>query len=168
MEKAKYKYKQTVEYLKECIDNGTYRVTREQLMLALVGYHITDKQQLKDFTSALSNFKTRHLVHEGIILTRRGSNDCYTIEYTSQSQENKQELIEEKTVAVENNNANIAALKALEKDNQKLFLEKDDLLIEKEGLEKECEFLRQQCEKLLAREEEYKKIIQSLCSLATN
>lgn len=168
MEKTKYKYKQAVEYLKKCIDDGTYRVTRKQLMLALVGYHITDEQELKDFTSALSNLKTRHLVREGIILTRRGSNDCYTIEYTSQSQENKQELIEEKTVAVENNNANIAALKALEKDNQKLFLEKDDLLIEKEGLEKECEFLRQQCEKLLAREEEYKKIIQSLCSLATN
>ena len=51
------------------------------------------------------------------------------------------------------------AMQALEKDNQKLF-------IQNEELQKKCDELRQTCERFAEKEVEYKKIIASFYSLA--
>ena len=51
------------------------------------------------------------------------------------------------------------AMQALEKDNQKLFLQNEEL-------QQECNELRQACERFAEKEIEYKKIIASFYSLA--
>ena len=62
------------------------------------------------------------------------------------------------TIKVEPGNIS-NAMQALEKDNQKLF-------IQNEELKKRCDGLHQTCERLAQKEVEYKKIIASFYSLA--
>ena len=62
------------------------------------------------------------------------------------------------TIKVESGDIN-NAIQALERDNQRLFLQNEEL-------QEKCDELRQTCERLAEKEIEYKKIIASFYSLA--
>ena len=69
-------------------------------------------------------------------------------------------LVEKSKTTIKVESGNISnAMQALEKDNQKLF-------IQNEELKKRCDGLHQTCERLAKKEVEYKKIIASFYSLA--
>lgn len=158
----KYDYDKTIKFLKE-VANTTGKTTREDLMIAMTGSVLKSKEELNCFTSALSNLKVRKLLKHNIDLQRDEKGD-YIIKNISQNLNEANEIKEDdkltyNPVKVVAKTTKDTTLEALEKDNQKLFLEK-------EKLKEQYEILESQYKMLLSKEKEYKNIIQSFYALA--
>lgn len=147
MVEIKYNYEETAEALKKIADT-TQKISRHDLMLLLAGKIAENNKESTNFSAALNNLKNRRLKAMGIeVATINKPSDpgglVYSIKYT------------EKKPIVEAN----ASMQALQKDNQRMF-------VENESLTNEVAKLRVDLEIMKAREIEYKKIITSFYSLA--
>ena len=152
-QESKFNYDKGFEFLKEIADT-TGTTTREDIMIAMFG-SIVDKENAQPFSAALNHLKVKRLRKHGIDLIR-GKDETYTVKYLCQDLNNLNNIeneYEQKTVLVKS-----PILEALEKDNQKLYLEKEQLKLK-------CQELENQYTVLLTKEKEYKNIIESLHKL---
>lgn len=161
MIESKYNYSKTAEVLKEVADT-TQTISRVELMKLMAGDVIEDKKELMRFSSAINNLKNRTLVKLNIELTpvqdpvNKNKVNHYTVRYIT---EKKPEWRESKAVKKTEERPSDLALSALQKNNQKLFL---DL----ESMKEKYAELEQQYAALQAREANYKSIIESYHALA--
>lgn len=162
MNESKYNYSKTAEVLKEVADT-TQTISRIELMKLMAGDVIEDKKELMRFSSAINNLKNRTLSKLNIELTpvqdpvNKNKVTHYKVCYVT---ENKPEWRESKSVKkTREERPSDLALSALQKNNQKLFL---DL----ESMKEKYAELEQQYAALQAREANYKSIIESYHALA--
>ena len=147
MFEVKYDYEKAVEALKE-IANTTQKISRNDLMLILAGKIAENNKESTKFSAALNNLKNRRLRALNIeVETINKPSDPGGLVYSVKYKENKSTVTD------------TSAMQALQKDNQKMF-------VENENLSQEVARLRVDLEVMKAREIEYKKIITSFYSLA--
>lgn len=150
MIESKYNYEKAVEHLIE-VANTTKRISRHDLMLVLYGKIAENNTESTNFSAALNNLKTRRLRAANIeIMPITKPSDPGGIVYSVKYIEKK----DNKNTVAEN-----TTMQALQKDNQKMFIENENLTKEVDTLRRELEFMK-------AKESEYKNIISSFYSLA--
>lgn len=159
MLEVKYDYDKALEELKE-IANTTQSITREDLMILMAGEVAEDKESATRFSAALNNFKNRKAKKANleIIPVRDEVNKSkvvsYIVRYAKAEKTKgakKEEFIERPDLV----------LSSLQKNNQKLFLELEEMKEKYVALE-------QRCAELQSRESSYKSIIASYHALAMN
>lgn len=149
---SKYNYNGTLQLLQKALESKR-EIPKDELVKTLIGKTTEDKKELAKFASALGNLKARRLRKLNIELvpiydtTAKNKIVAYSV------------VSKERKVVYERKNESFDGMNALQKSNQKLF-------VEKENLAEEVNRLRVDIEIMKAREIEYKKIINSFYSLA--
>ena len=142
MVEVKYDYEKAAEALKE-IANTTQKISRHDLMLILAGKIAENNKESTNFSAALNNLKNRRLRALNIeVVAINKPSDPGGLVYSVKYKESKSTVTD------------TGAMQALQKDNQKMF-------VENENLSQEVARLRVDLEVMKAREIEYKKIITS-------
>lgn len=154
MVESKYNYDEALQLLQEASETKK-EIPRDELVKVLIGKPAESKKEFARFSSALSNLKARKLKKLNIELVPVHDvlNKNKITAYSAVKKESKTSKV------YEYKNENFDCMGALQKSNQKLFLEK-------ENLAEEVNRLRVDLEVMKAREIEYKKIINSFYSLA--
>ncbi len=152
---SKFNYEKGFEFLKEIADT-TGTTTREDIMIAMFG-SVVDKNNAQPFSAALNNLKTKRLRKYGIDLIRE-KNGTYTVKYISQDSNESEDVQQNTYKPVKTGVVKNSVLEALEKDNQKLYLEREQLKLKYQELENQYTLS-------LSKEKEYKNIIESLYKL---
>lgn len=159
MLEVKYDYDKALEELKG-IANTTQSITREDLMVLMAGGVAEDKESATRFSSALNNFKNRKAKKANLEIipvkdeVNKSKVVSYIVRYAKAEKTKgakKEEFIERPDLV----------LSSLQKNNQKLFLELEEMKEKYVALE-------QRCAELQSRESSYKSIIASYHALAMN
>jgi len=148
---TKYNYDGTVDLLKKVADT-TQIITRAELMQILCGHIVTDRAEVTRFLSAVHTLRTGRLKKAGIGIEAitvgkkqaKGEVADYKVYYLQATT---------KPVKVDNN------IHALEKDNQRLFLELEEL-------KKNYDILEREYRETVRREASYKALVQTYHALA--
>lgn len=156
-----YKYNKTLELLRE-VANTTKIVSKKDLMMSMMNHVAKDKVEEVRFTTALSTLKQK-AEKAGIALKLERSGNkkenrlcTYHVYFLSESSE--QLNVVPKTEPKKDLSD---SMNALQKNNQKLFIENENLSNEVMLLQKELEIMK-------AKESEYKNVIASFYALAMN
>lgn len=153
--RVKYDYSKAIEIIMQAAKTNQ-DVTKEDLMIAITGEVIKGYKETSKFATLLNGFRKRQLKRLNIDLVPVHVNDCKHSKTTHYKVVTLKEEIkqEDNTKSFETD----MILSSLQKSNQKLFLQLEDLKAKHEALEKRCM-------ELCMREANYKSIIESYHAL---